>query len=558
MGNMPSSSKITIPFKAVESSWSANSAPFWVFRTYISQTVGGVIRSFFNLAEENKMTLGIVNIPQKLHPTLKWSPDDSAKKSGGGLYVFDDYVSQKWKKVRQTYSNRSGLAKEFWGIWVGEMGLAILVAQRSGPQAKLKILPLDVWQLRLSWNPESVLEATEMLNRLWKDYPELKDIGDQILDAIIAYKLNNEKPVLPIFSSTLILADHVDPWTRKHITESAWNNLYNMVQENVAWELHVESLMPSIGKIMQETLGFNLFELLLFSVVDRRHKEFVAWRKNTTGYGDDTTALIIDQKLVTKTIESLKPKLIETTLEGGLMNPHLAEITRLKEGLIVPLVHNGKVNGLMSMYFRHQTGLQQIELDKISRVGGMLARSIENTNVHEHVRRMATIDALTGLFNRRSFNEQIEREMKRFRRYKQNFSLIIIDIDHFKNYNDTNGHLHGDRLLHKFSEVLQDSVRDHDIVSRYGGEEFAVILPHTDIERGMIVAEKIRQRIEMTLFPRAKTQPLGRLTISCGVVDTNSGASSTQELIDQSDKALYVAKENGRNKSIKYSPDLVF
>jgi diguanylate cyclase (GGDEF)-like protein len=359
-----------------------------------------------------------------------------------------------------------------------------------------------------------------------------------------------------LIRSALTLADHMDPWSRKHISESTWVTLYNKVQERVGWELMVDKLMPAIANIMNETIGYDFFELLIFSRVGKRYEEFLSYRRNNTDFGGQSMNLLLDARLVEEVIEEQIPRLIETTREAGLMNPHLAQLAALKQGLIVPLVHEKQVHGMISLYFREACELSEQELKNISHVGQVLARSIENTNAHETVRRLATIDGLTGLYNRRSFTDMISREMRRILRYKQHFSLILLDIDHFKNYNDTNGHLLGDKLLTQFAQVLKTSVREQDIVARYGGEEFAVILPHTDAERGLVVAEKIRQAVASESFPSADSQPAGHVSVSAGVADTLEEVKTYQELIDRADRALYKAKELGRNRSLKYTPDL--
>jgi diguanylate cyclase (GGDEF)-like protein len=267
--------------------------------------------------------------------------------------------------------------------------------------------------------------------------------------------------------------------------------------------------------------------------------------------------LLLAREKVEELIAARKPRLIGTTADDGVLNPHLASLAQLQEGLIVPLVHEGRAEGLMSLYYRHPTGLQQQELERIAQLGNTLARSIANTNAHEQVQKMATTDSLTGLRNRRSFNEQMAREMRRAQRYKQHFGLIMIDIDHFKIYNDTNGHLMGDQLLQQFAEVLTESVRNQDIAARYGGEEFAVILPHTNVEEGLVVAEKVRRRVEEANFPGEESQPGSNLTVSVGVADSLGDVKTVEDLTIQADLALYHAKETGRNRSCRFTEDLV-
>lgn len=169
---------------------------------------------------------------------------------------------------------------------------------------------------------------------------------------------------------------------------------------------------------------------------------------------------------------------------------------------------------------------------------------------------MATVDGLTNVYNRRFFNDQIKKELARAKRYNHTLALIMIDIDNFKHFNDTNGHLVGDKVLKIFAELLKNSVRDDDLVARYGGEEFVVVLPYSDVKKGAVVAEKIRREVLLTPFPAGEKQPLGKFSISLGVADTSKGVERPRDLISMADQALYKAKEQGRNQTAIYTHEL--
>jgi len=159
-------------------------------------------------------------------------------------------------------------------------------------------------------------------------------------------------------------------------------------------------------------------------------------------------------------------------------------------------------------------------------------------------------DALTGLYNRRHFDERLKEEVSRSIRHKLNLSLIYIDLDNFKNYNDTNGHPAGDALLEQFGESIKKTIRTSTIACRIGGEEFCIICPHTDIKGGMVLAEKIRKLTEDTEFPNGEKQPLGRVTCSMGVSEFPSTADAPENLVSSADSALYQAKKTGRNRIV--------
>jgi len=168
--------------------------------------------------------------------------------------------------------------------------------------------------------------------------------------------------------------------------------------------------------------------------------------------------------------------------------------------------------------------------------------------VSRQLKSMAERDGLTDLYNHRHFRESLDREIARADRDKNPLSLIIIDLDYFKNYNDSNGHLAGDKLLKECGQILKDSVRGSDLVARYGGEEFVLILPNADGENASQLAERIREQIAGFPFQGRERQPTGMLTASLGVATYPRDGETANALIDSADQALYKAKESGRNK----------
>ena len=156
--------------------------------------------------------------------------------------------------------------------------------------------------------------------------------------------------------------------------------------------------------------------------------------------------------------------------------------------------------------------------------------------------RLATVDTLTGIYNRQKFNERYEAEFSRAKRYGCNFSLIIYDIDHFKSVNDNYGHLVGDTVLREMSANVAQQIRRSDLFARWGGEEFIILLPETNLQGAAIAAEKIRVSVEKQHF-----EEVGRKTCSFGVAEYLKGCNN---VISLADMALYHAKNNGRNQVV--------
>ncbi len=176
----------------------------------------------------------------------------------------------------------------------------------------------------------------------------------------------------------------------------------------------------------------------------------------------------------------------------------------------------------------------------------------ELTEANERLRAISVLDDLTGVHNRRYFYERLEEERNLLNRYGHNLSLMLLDIDDFKNVNDQFGHMAGDALLREFSEVVKKSLRKGDIFTRYGGEEFAAILPHTGGEAALTAADNIRRHVEATRFISLEGKK--NITVSIGVIEVGTDISETREALRRADEALYEAKRRGKNRAILWPP----
>ncbi len=159
---------------------------------------------------------------------------------------------------------------------------------------------------------------------------------------------------------------------------------------------------------------------------------------------------------------------------------------------------------------------------------------------------MTRVDALTRLYNRSFLDKRLTEELERAHRFGSHFSVIMADADHFKDINDTRGHLCGDYTLRRIAAILQDLVRSVDIVGRYGGEEFCCVLPETDLASAAVLAERIRMEIASEIFIWGQEQ--FNVTVSLGVAEYSEGAKSLETLVGRADAALYRAKREGRNR----------
>lgn len=206
--------------------------------------------------------------------------------------------------------------------------------------------------------------------------------------------------------------------------------------------------------------------------------------------------------------------------------------------IILPLIADCEVLGVLYLYLAPGTVIEEKHKSTLSAIGNLLGIAINNSRLYEKTKELSLCDPLTGLANRRMMYIELDRAMAKARRYGTPFSLIMMDLDYFKRYNDTHGHIEGDRLLVDYASVLSASTRETDLGVRYGGEEFLVLLPDTDGKAAVEAAERIRKAVEQRC----------KVTVSLGVASWDAGVMNREDIIDMADEALYRAKCNGRNR----------
>jgi diguanylate cyclase (GGDEF)-like protein/PAS domain S-box-containing protein len=242
--------------------------------------------------------------------------------------------------------------------------------------------------------------------------------------------------------------------------------------------------------------------------------------------------------------------------QGGLLCRHF--VHRPENGyLCVPLTVQGKTLGLLSLLGGavkkgdHQAREHQLAV----MVGEAIKLSLSNLNLRTRLREQATRDPLTGLYNRRHLDDSLSRELHRARRGKAPLCIAMLDLDHFKNFNDTFGHQAGDLLLRELGQVLREKLRRSDIACRYGGEEFVIVMPDSSIADTRQRVEEIRGLVKK-LEIRYGEQLLGTITISAGIAGTREqGGITMREILHAADTALYAAKQAGRDRVVVYQEE---
>jgi diguanylate cyclase (GGDEF)-like protein len=235
-------------------------------------------------------------------------------------------------------------------------------------------------------------------------------------------------------------------------------------------------------------------------------------------------------------------------MEGGDIGQAASSQANVLSVPLGPPEPGARVHGLITVISRHR-GFSDDDRAVLRSLAGQAALALENVDLHLQVSRQAVTDELTGLANHRRFQELLALEMEQVRRYHHPLGLIMVDIDDFKAVNDTYGHQQGDIVLRRVARVLADTSREADFPARYGGEELALILPHTDMAGSFAIAERIRTAIESMRITRVDQDGVLRVTASLGVAAFTDGTK--EDLIAEADAALYEAKRRGKNRTVQ-------
>ena len=320
-----------------------------------------------------------------------------------------------------------------------------------------------------------------------------------------------------------------------------------------------ESLVDALIGIFMRRTGAKRASLLLY---DRKKRELLL--KRAVGFPDDLQVeerIPLGRGIAGRAAEEGRPILVADVREEPW--PDLANDGgyRTSSCISLPLMAGEVLQGILNLADRGDgRPFDDGDLSLLARLAPQAALTLDNSRRLRHLRALSIIDDLTTLYNRRFFRRYLDREFRRALRYKRPLTLAILDLDHFKAFNDLNGHEAGNRALRKIGEILKTSFRNTDIACRYGGEEFAVILPETDKGAGFVpdgenesmgafrFLERVRAKIEEEKFENEERLPSGKLTISGGVASYPADAETVEDLLEAADRSLYLAKAEGKNR----------
>jgi len=306
----------------------------------------------------------------------------------------------------------------------------------------------------------------------------------------------------------------------------------------------------SIVSNSKELLQSERASLMIF---DESANELIL--KAASGLATDpasVSAVRVGEGVSGEVIDTGKPVMVTDLRIAGRKAAPAERRYKTNSFISYPIMIGGRKVGVLNVTDKSSGGVyDEVDLSLLEIIGPQVALALERAEWQERATEfqlMSITDSLTGLPNRRYLEERLAEELNRSKRYDSPMSFLMIDIDDFKAYNDKNGHQAGDVALQITAHCLKGALRAVDIASRYGGEEFCILLPETGITEAGTIADRIRHRVSTTEFPHGKAQPLGHVTISVGVSTFTKNIDTSENIIAAADRALYQAKSMGKDR----------
>lgn len=230
----------------------------------------------------------------------------------------------------------------------------------------------------------------------------------------------------------------------------------------------------------------------------------------------------------------------------------IPEMNTIRSAIVAPLILQDRILGAISLESAVPSAFNESDLHLLVSFAATATNAIQNAELHAEVQKLAITDALTGLYNRRGLFELGEREIERSFRFKRPLTAILLDVDRLKDINDRYGHFAGDQVLRTIATHCSKHLRKVDILGRYGGDEFVILLPETHLRLGSMVGERLRHSVQDAHIPVENA--LLKVSISLGIAGLTTDDTNLESLINRADAAMYAAKENGRNRTMPVEP----
>ncbi|MFH2050370.1 MAG: sensor domain-containing diguanylate cyclase [bacterium] len=348
------------------------------------------------------------------------------------------------------------------------------------------------------------------------------------------YMRKSEKRMLKLFDTLNMRTSELEKYQGQ--MEIIYENIRNM-----ATILQPDDVIKAIMRIINSVLGYAHG-----AIVFRDNSDRYVYRARLISRKNNYQLLALNTKLfplVKQVCELDEPVRIKDTTNREDFIP-LSENT--KSAMMVPMNSHGRINGVLIVESETPNQFSDRDLQTLSTVARSAAMTLENAELHKQTKELSIIDDLTGAYNYRYFIRKLQEEKRRASRYALPLSLIMVDIDWFKKFNDSYGHEVGNIVLRDLAKIIHSCIRDVDIFVRYGGEEFVVILPQTPQNEAIVIGNRIREQVEKTAIDAGK-HGLLNVTVSVGISSFPENGRPQEELVTVADEALYQAKDEGRN-----------
>ena len=318
-----------------------------------------------------------------------------------------------------------------------------------------------------------------------------------------------------------------------------------IMSEKMQKNIDFHETMKNIAKIIETQYELNYVIPIIGEMLDKFFTDYLIYifiTEENLGLNALAWPSACNDKKILKMVENISDK----------------TLTEDKMTYAIPLKSESKISGVLVAKSTNEE-ITEKDMEYLNQLSVQIGTTINRANVYAEILKHATLDALTGFYNRRQLEERIKQEVANAKRQKAPLCGIMTDIDFFKSVNDTYGHAVGDLVLKTIAKVIRGQLREYDIAGRYGGEEFSILLPFTKINEAQMVAERLRKSIENKVIDISKINPESevktiKVTLSLGVYEIKD-SDKDEDLLKKADKALYQAKNTGRNKVVTNNDD---
>jgi len=394
-----------------------------------------------------------------------------------------------------------------------------------------------------------------------KSEDEMQELGESFNEMLIrlteldAHKIQTERELTKVkeglkYKEELESKARIIKLTNLKLENSLKNlSILYVISQTLSQTLDADELQNALQHVMTDTLKLEHFSLILKNSDEQLSlASFSGLNPNLFSTG---TEFKLGECLVGKAaLDRMSIYIPDMNIESRALY-QINETKMIGSYFVLPLHVGDRLLGVLTLGRHDINSFSEAERHLLETVSNQVAVALDRSILYMQTKTLSVKDELTGIANRRHFQETLHMEFKKSERFNRNLSVIMIDVDYFKSFNDRYGHIRGDMALKRLAKILKDNIREVDLVARFGGEEFVVILADTDIEDARVVAQKLRHLVEedfMKLWDgKQNSRPI---TISLGVASYPQTSRSEESLLNAADVALYKAKESGRNQVV--------